>query len=344
MPQEGTPLHVSLVTVPEAMVSTLGGLYDVLNSFPVISGLIRTLPRGPFRAELVTPSAGPVMTASGWPIQGRSIAELAQTDIVIVPSLMPENGEWEPGRYPEMVAWLERMHASGALLCSACTGVLLLAETGLLDGRKVTIHPQLLDTFARNFPSVELTPDHVLVTAGDNDEFVTSGSTTTWQDLVLYLIARHVDSTSATEIARFFALQGHDEGQTLYTVFVAPTKHGDALVRWAQDWLETHFTDPHPVDGMVAQCAASERTFKRRFGTATGHSPLAYVQRLRVEAAKRRLERSDDPVDEIAWAVGYEDAAFFRRLFKRLIGVSPALYRRRLRMPDLTQLASVPDK
>ena len=176
-------------------------------------------------------------------------------------------------------------------------------------------------------------PERVLVAAGEREQFVSSGASTSWHDLVLYLVTRYVGATPAQAVARFFALQWHEDGLAPYIVFTAPRDHGDAAVTDAQDWLATHFAVASPVDEMVQRAALAPRTFKRRFTRATGHAPIAYVQRLRIEEAKRRLERTTAPIDEISWHVGYEDPAFFRRLFKRLTGISPGSYRRKFRIP-----------
>jgi transcriptional regulator GlxA family with amidase domain len=154
-----------------------------------------------------------------------------------------------------------------------------------------------------------------------------------WHDLVLYLIARHVGPTAAQAVARFFALQWHRDGLGPYIVFEGRRDHGDAAVLASQDWLEKHFSVGSPVEEVVRRSGMAERTFKRRFTEATGLAPLSYVQQLRVADAKRRLERTRAPVDEIGWRVGYEDPAFFRRLFKRITGVSPAGYRRQFQIP-----------
>src|SRR3712207_7159785 len=135
----------------------------------------------------------------------------------------------------------------------------------------------------------------------------------TWHDLVLYLIARHVGATAAQTVARYFALQWHHDGLAPYIVFQGRRDHGDAAVANAQAWLATHFSIASPVEEMIRRSDLPERTFKRRFTEATGFAPIDYVQRLRIEDAKRRLERTDEPADEISWRGGYEDAAFFRR-------------------------------
>ena len=201
-----------------------------------------------------------------------------------------------------MVQWLQRMHGNGATLCSACSGLLLLAETDLLSGREATMHWAYEQTFRRNFPDVQLRLEEMLVTAGERQELVMSGAAMAWHDLVLYLIDRYVGTASAQSIARFFAMRWHDDGQSPYIGFAPSTGHGDAAVADAQAWLDRNFPVANPVDEMVKRSGIPERSFKRRFTQATGIAPLDYVQRLRIEYAKRRLEQSDTPIDEISWA------------------------------------------
>lgn len=330
------PLHVSLVALPDGAVSSITGLFDVLNSFRMLSGADAALPRNPpFKVDIVAVDDQPVTLASGLPIAiSASIADIKHTDIVIVPSVVLRGGGvWETGRYPELVNWLRAQNARGAILCSACSGVFLLAETGLFDGIEATVHFGYADAFRKTYPRVPIDPERVLVISGQRQEFVTSGASMTWHDLVLYLIARYVGATAAQTIARFFALQWHHDGLAPYIVFDGPRNHGDAIIVAAQDWLATHFAVANPVETMIRRSGLAERTFKRRFTSATGYAPIDYVQRLRVEDAKRRLERTDESADEIAWRVGYEDPAFFRRLFKRTTGLAPGQYRRRFQIP-----------
>lgn len=329
-------LHVSLVAIPDAVISTLSGIYDVLNAFKILTRTGGAFPdRPPFLVEIVGQKPGPVPLASGLSVTAtRGTDEIASTDIVIVPSILLRDNGWAKGRYPEIVIWLEAMHDRGAILCSACSGLFLLAETGLFDGVESTVHWGYAQPFRQAFPAVPVHPERVLVIAGARQQFVSSGASMSWHDLVLYLIARHVGATAAQGIARFFALQWHHDGLAPYIVFEGPKNHGDAAIAAAQEWLATHFSVASPVDEMIRRSDLAARTFKRRFTQATGYPPIEYVQRLRVEDAKRRLERTDAPVDEIGWQVGYEDAAFFRRLFKRLTGLSPGLYRRRFQIPD----------
>jgi transcriptional regulator GlxA family with amidase domain len=195
------------------------------------------------------------------------------------------------------------------------------------------VHWGYAEAFAKVFPRVPLQPERVLVVAGEREQLITSGASMTWHDLVLYLIARHVGATAAQTVARFFALQWHHDGLAPYIVFQGRKDHGDAAVAAAQSWLSTHFSVASPVEEMVKRSGLAERTFKRRFTEATGLAPIDYVQRLRIEDAKRRLERTEVPADEISWQVGYEDPAFFRRLFRRITGLTPGAYRKRFQVP-----------
>lgn len=336
------PLHVSLVAIPDAVISTLTGIYDVLGSFRMLARTDPALPeKPPFVVEIVAAERGNVPLASGVPVEARrAVADIATTDIIIVPSILLGPDGWVSGRYPGIVDWTRRRHAEGASICSACSGVFLLAESGLFDGEEATVHWGYASAFARAHPRVSLSPDKVLVVSGKREELITSGASMTWHDLVLYLIARHVGATAAQAIARSFALQWHHDGLAPYIVFEGRKDHGDAAVADAQTWLSTHFGVASPVEEMVRRSGLAERTFKRRFSEATGFAPLDYVQRLRIEDAKRRLERTSASADTISWEVGYEDAAFFRRLFKRVTGMTPGAYRRRFQVPSFAVTSS----
>jgi transcriptional regulator GlxA family with amidase domain len=334
-----TSRHVSLVALPDAAVSTLFGIYDVMNAFALMhvsdagSGA-----RAPFDIDIVGDAVGPLDLASGVPINvQRAIGSIETSDIVIVPSVLLRPEGWEKGRYPRLVEWLRTMHERGAVLCSACSGIFLLAETGLFDGKDATVHFGYARAFATAYPAVPIHPERVLVISGSRDELVSSGASTTWHDLVLYLVARYAGATSAQELARLFALQWHQDGLTPYIVFEGRSDHGDGEIQSAQQWLSKHFSVANPVEQMIRRSKLAARTFKRRFANATGLTPIAYVQRLRIEDAKRRLERTDASVDEISWRVGYEDAAFFRRLFKRTTGLAPGAYRKRFRIPEFAR-------
>ena len=335
-------IRVSIVATPEAMVSPVSGLFE---TFQAAGSMVAPEDRGggrdaPFEVEIVAERGGTVEGPSGLTIGSvRAVRDVDRTDILIVPSMAIGEVDWVQGRYPATVAWMRAMHERGATLCSACTGGMLTAETGLLDGHEVTIHWVIEDYFREHHPEVVLRVDETLVVSGEGGRLITSGAATAWHDLVLYLIAQHVGPATAQAMARFYLLEWHSGGQIAFQVFNPKTDHGDAVVLQAQRWIAENYSVAAPVAEMVRRSGLSTRTFKRRFRLATGETTISYVQRVRVERAKRTLETGGVPIEEISWAVGYEDPASFRRLFKRLTGLTPGEYRRRFQMPDLPTIA-----
>jgi len=323
-----TPPHpdrrVSLLAIPDTYMSCLSGLLDTLSvARDVADGPI------PFELEIVASRCRVEIGRTRMPVSAhRTLDVIDRTDIVIIPASVMDGETWVTGRYREEVRWLKAMHARGAVICSACSGALLLAETGLLDGQDVTTHWTLERTFRENFPNVRLRLERALVIS-DDGTLVMSGASTAWHDLALYLVSRFSGPATARSVAKFFMLQWHAEGQTPYIPFEEPTGHGDRAVMAAQTWLQSHWSDPRPVEVMIARSGLSSRNFARRFRKATGLAPLGYVQNLRIEHAKQMLEKGSAPIDEISAAVGYEDASFFRRVFKRTVGLRPVDYRRR---------------
>jgi transcriptional regulator GlxA family with amidase domain len=327
------PKRVSLLALPESTGTPIHGMYETLVLVDAVAAGSDGDATRLFDVEIVGPERGILSSACGLPIEvHRSISEVDATDIVITASMLFDNQEWRTGRHTDTVDWLRRMHRNGADLCSACAGALLLAETGLLDGMETTTHWAFAPTFRRNFPNVSLRIDELVVVAGNNGEFVMSGAASSWQDLILYLIARHASPTTAHEIGRFL-LYRWDSKQTPFVPFAPPTDHGDGAIRRIQDRLHASDLKGLSVEQMARECGLPGSTFNRRFRGATGYSPLRYLQNLRVERARRLLERTDDSVEQISWKVGYEEAAAFRRVFKRITTLSPGEYRRKFQFP-----------
>lgn len=332
-------VHVSLVVTPGTLAMPISGLYEVLTAFPVVSAFYDEVPATPpFDVDIVGPVKKTMTTVSGLPITiQRALDEIEYTDIVIVPT-MDVDVSFHSAGHPELVAWMKRMHEAGAMLCSACTGLFVLAETGLLDGHRATTHWAFEQRCQERFPKVELCLGEVLVTAGEDEELVMAGGSSSWEDLVLYLISRFVSPAASQAIAKFEIMERHADGQAPYLPFLPRTHHGDSVVLGLQDWLKTHFGIASPVAEMTTRAGMSQRSFERRFRKATGYTPINYVQRVRIEAAKRQLEVTDTTIEDISWEVGYEDAAAFRRLFKRIAQVTPSEYRRKFS----THLSRIP--
>lgn len=322
---------VAIVAVPETAGSALYGMVDVLSATGnVWETLVRSeIQRQVFDVRIVAPTAAPFRCGHGVPVTPDvGVDDDPVADIVIVPELWLGPDEDVHDRYPALLDWIRRRHDGGAYLYSACSGALMLAATGLLDGCDATSHWGYRDLFRTRYPKVRFRPEPVLAFADRHGRIVTAGGTTSWHDLALHVIARHAGPGEALRIAKVYLLKLHTEGQLPYQALVRHTPTADAAVRKALDHLERHHRDQGALAGAVARAGLAERTLKRRFRAATGTTLIEHLQALRVEEAKRLLEAGGLPVDEISHAVGYEDASFFRRLFKRLVGLTPSEYRR----------------
>jgi transcriptional regulator GlxA family with amidase domain len=244
--------------------------------------------------------------------------------LVIVPAF--QLGPPEPNHSPRAVAWVTRMHADGAAIATVCGGVFLLAESGLLDGRRITTHWKFAAEFRQRFPDLRVESDRLVIDEGD---IVTAGGVLAWVDLGLTLVERLLGRTVMISTARFMLVDPPGREQRFYDEFAPPLQHGDKAVLAIQHWLQADAGATSTVEALAERASLGSRTFLRRFVKATGLKPSEYQQRLRIARSRELLEFTRDTVDQVAIAAGYEDASGFRRIFKRVIGLSPAEYRRR---------------
>ena len=341
--QSNDAVRVGILALPEISGAGIFGIYDLLAHVNILPQLDGRRPVESRRVEvvIVAPRQEMLRSATGLVILPHAtLADVGELDVVCIPHFdLPTHGPIEPYFPDEVLDWVRTRYASGAVLMSACSGSILLAEAGLLDGAEATTHSYVAPFFRQRYPRVTLNADKVLVTSGSDRRIITAGGASTWNDLALYLIARFCGGDVAVQIAKLFLLNWHPEGQRPYaTSMVTQLQHSDGMVRRAQEWLTHNYSCRNPVGDVVAQGGLPERTFKRRFKAATGFAPLEYVQSLRLESACELLEGSDESVEEIAYRVGYEDITFFRRLFRRHKGVTPAQYRRQFRAINLGTL------
>jgi len=337
-------IHVSIVVFRECDPSIVYGVFDTLWAAGMSWDLSKGLGDGEpvFEPRIVTAEAGPLQLCTGVSILPQdTIADVARTDVVFVPNVMVDSLKVLRSLDRRLLKWITDMHANGAQLYTACGGSLVLAEAGLLDGEQATTHWNYVPLFRRYYPKVELLQDRVLVQAGRGHSIVCGGGASSWQDLALLLIAKHAGTAEAIRMSKFFLYQWHRDGQLPYASMVANVQHGDTVILRCQTWLAENYERSDIVTELVRRSGIPKRTFDRRFRAATGYSPLAYIQALRIEEAKHMLETGKQPIEEIAREVGYEDPASFRRLFRRLAGISPSEYRRKLQLPAIVgQLAA----
>lgn len=325
-------IRVGLLALPEVTSSVLYGLFDLFASVDRDWALITLGEAGqsPFLPMVVAAETDGFRTANGVYVRPDvSLDDAGVPEIVCVPELLVAPDQDISGMYDQEAAWLRRCHEAGSYLGAACSGALLIAEAGLLADRDATTHWAYCEALSRHYPDVNVHPRQALVTTGEGQRIVMVGGGSSWQDLGLYLIGRVTGLERAMQVAKIYLIDWHRLGQQPYTVLTCHTQTDDAVIARCQTWLGEHYDAPHPVRGMTELSGLSERSFKRRFQKATGMTPMEYVHALRLEEAKQCLETGDLSIEAVAEAVGYEDAGFFGRLFKRQVGITPAQYRRR---------------
>lgn len=267
-----------------------------------------------------------VATAGGYPVDCDVIFDdLGACDLVVVPALDPDILR-HLALNEAAVDLIRSLWAAGADCASACTGAFVLAEAGLLDGRRATTHWAFQDLFRARYPAVDLVPQAILV---DQGRVCTAGGATSFIQLTHYLVERWLGQDVAHAAARMFLIDVNKSPQGAYATFASQRQHQDARILAAQDLIEANVREPISVAEIARRLAMSDRTLLRRFKDATGNTPLEYLQRVRVETAKRTLEAGTESVKAIAARVGYTDIAAFRAVFARITGLNPAEYRQR---------------
>jgi len=258
-----------------------------------------------------------------------SMADCPPLDVICLPEVNLPPDTALADRFADEIQWLKERYEQGTILAAACSGAMLFAEAGLLDGWEATTHWAWCDIMQTRFPNIKVHGQRALVVTGEGQRLVMAGGGTSWLDLALYLIARNVGVEAAMQVARVNLIDWHHVGQQPFAQLACTRQVDDAIIARCQSWIAEHYAEPNPVSNMTRLSGLAERTFNRRFQQATGMSPLEYVHAMRLEEAKHMLEIGEEPIEAIANEVGYEDAGYFSRLFKRKVNLTPAQYRKR---------------
>ncbi len=323
-PSRAVAVHVLALADSTALVPV--GVMDLLRKS---IDLAATLP-GKRRAvvpKLISAGDKPLVAAAGGLVMrcDATLRDAGRADLIVVPALDPDlDAHLALNR--AVVPWVKRAFAAGADVASACTGAFVLGEAGLLDGRAATTHWAFQPMLAERYPRARLQPQAILV---DQGRVVTAGGATSFIQLALFLVERLLGRDVAWAASRMFLIDPNKSPQGAYAMFSSQKAHGDADVLRAQEIIEADVARVPAVQALARRVAMSPRTFVRRFHGATGNTPRDYIQRVRIEAAKRLLEGGRRSVGEIAADVGYGDMAAFRKLFARTTGLTPAEYRGR---------------
>lgn len=304
---------LGLVAYDGVQMSAVLGLQDL---FQVASTISQRMDGSNLNAVVLTPDDLDV--------------DIAMDVIILPPNLSGARGASDVAQHN----WIKTQHARGALVCSVCAGAFWLGHSGLLDGRPVTTHWALEQEFQTAFPKADLLPEHILI---DDNDIVTAGGLMAWLDLGLFLVNRFLGSDILSQTARHLLIDPQGRDQRNYRSFTPTLTHGDPDVLRVQHWMEGNVGADASGRRLASICGTSERSFLRKFGDATGHSPNTYLRLLRIEKARGMLERTRMNVSQISWAVGYGDVSAFCRVFKTVTGLTPREYRTRfsvLQRPD----------
>ena len=251
------------------------------------------------------------------------LQEVKKTDLVFIPAL---SGDMKTAvaLNQAFIPWIIQQYNNGAEIASLCLGAFLLADTGLLNGKKCSTHWGFANEFRLMYPSIELVDGHIIT---EEQRLYSSGGATSYWNLLLYIVEKYTDRATAILAAKYFAIEIDRQSQSAFMMFNGQRGHDDEGIKQAQNFIEENFQEKITVDQLADSCAIGRRSFERRFKKATNNTVVEYIQRVKMEAAKRSFESSRKNINEVMFDVGYTDTKAFRSIFKRVTGLTPIEYR-----------------
>jgi transcriptional regulator GlxA family with amidase domain len=255
-----------------------------------------------------------------------AISQIEHTDLVIIPSSLIRSYENAAKNNRSIISWVATQYKAGAGIASMCAGAFVLATTGLLDGKSCSTHWAFENNFRALFPNVNLQTEKLIT---DENGIYTNGGGYSFLNLLIYLIEKYYDRPTAVYCSKIFQVEIDRQSQSPFSIFAGQKSHGDDVVREAQTYLENNLDEKISVEQLSAKFALGRRNFDRRFIKATGNTPLEYLQRAKVESAKRAFESTRKTINEVMYEVGYSDTKAFREVFRKITGLSPLEYRNR---------------
>lgn len=253
-----------------------------------------------------------------------TISEIENTQLIIIPASQIKCYETATKNNRVLIDWVSKQYKQGAEIASMCIGSFMLASTGLLNGRTCSTHWALAGSFREHHPDVNLQTDRLIT---DENGIYTNGGAYSFLNLLLYLVEKFYDRATAIHCAKYFQIDLDRNFQAEFSIFNGHKKHNDDVVLKAQEMIEENYQDKISIEELSTSLAVGRRNFDRRFIKATGLSPLDYLQRVRIEVAKKQFENSRKTVNEVMFEIGYNDAKAFREVFNRVTGLSPTEYK-----------------
>jgi transcriptional regulator GlxA family with amidase domain len=249
--------------------------------------------------------------------------EVNKTDLIFIPAI---SGDIETALElnKEFIPWIVQQYENGAEVASLCIGAFLLASTGLVNGKKCSTHWNAAELFRKMFPEVELVDGRVIT---EEKGIYSSGGANSYWSLLLHLVEKYTDRETAILASKYFLVDIDKNSQFPFTIFKGQKQHNDDAVKDVQDYIEKNIDEKITVDTLADKVAVGRRSLERRFKRATNNSVLGYIQRVKIEAAKRSFETSRKNINEVMYDVGYTDTKAFRTTFKKITGLTPIEYR-----------------
>lgn len=314
--------HVS-VLVPENAV--MASIVDAHAMFTGVNHLLDVNGRPPFfKLQLVGLKNDVSLYNGRFSVHADAlIQDVPKTDLIIIPAL-GRDFRTTIEKNDDFVPWILKQHVKGAEVASLCSGVFLLAHTGLLNGKECSSHWADASVFREMFPDVMLVDGRIVT---EQSGLYSSGGATSYWNLMLHLIEKYAGREMAIMISKYYALEIDRKSQSPFSMFNGQKKHEDEPIKQAQEFIEQNVTEKISVEELSVKFAIGKRHFERRFKKATNNTPIEYIQRVKIEAAKKKLESSDMNVNEVMYEVGYVNMKSFRSVFKKLTGLSPIDYR-----------------
>jgi len=320
--------HISiLVPKGQAVLSSIVGPFKVfskVNEYLIMSGLKKDKM---FDIQLVGLSKETALYDGIFRIYPtKTIDEIDKTDLIIIGTINGDLKKEIEANYAFVPWMLEHRMKNRTEIASLCVSAFLLAETGLLDGKMCTTHWMSQEVFRQMYPKANLLTDKIIT---DEDGIYTSGGAYSFLNLVLYLVEKYCGREVAIWCSKLFEIEINRDSQDHFTIFRGQKEHDDKTIREAQHYIESNFSNKISVDQLAEMFAISRRNFVRRFKKATDNAPLEYIQRVKIEAAKKSLESSSGNISQVMYSVGYNDDKAFRTIFRKYTGLSPLEYRNR---------------
>jgi len=296
----------------------------ILDVFETVNSLYRKRNESsPFSIKIISPyNSDQGNTFSSYSVSSTSLAE--HLDLIMIPAFSTEDIKGAIIENADFIPWLRERFSAGTEIATFCTGAFLLGATGMLNGRQATTHIDACEAFSLNFPEVRLLRDKIVT--GDNGLFTSGGATSSFH-LLLHLIQGYCGKEIAIKTAKLFAIDMDRVNQSYFGTFIAPQNHNDELVAMAQQKIEAAYQNASTIEEMIKDVPASRRNIARRFKLVTGITPIEYLQKTRIEAAKKLLEQTNQQMLEIMLSSGYNDPKAFRKIFRKTVGMTPTGYR-----------------